>query len=281
MSKRRRSTKATADAQATAATLRWQLSEGPACDISWLVHTCEREGKTFIGRIVPAPLWPLSARLANAITKQELRRSEILKAASTLCRHRWRTLCLRSAHRSISTYPHLLDAGDSAPLTRDYSAVLGEPYVSHAKVAAFGLICVDRAAAHSNRGNTARAAYYTSNATAVVDIFTKPNPRLVEHGKKFSGRSRGVLLPETRYLVKLVKRYSHEDAEGLWYKLRDFAQRPDHSGNPTPGRCPFTTRYEGAKLSLWKREKPYRRRAFENAVSKIRSRIKAGEFRDE
>jgi hypothetical protein len=145
-------------------------TEGPACVIDWLVHVCERQGQSFTGRTVPKHLYPLSVRLAHSIVNVGLRRNEILAAATTLCRYRWRNLCLRSAHRSVVPYPHFPAKG---PLYRDYSELLGEPYVSRAKVAAFGLICVDRAAAHTARGNTARAGFYATNANTVVDVFGK------------------------------------------------------------------------------------------------------------
>ncbi len=208
--------------------LDWQPSEGPACDIRWLVHVCERGGKTFRGRTVPRHLYPLSVKLAHAVSEIGLRRQEILQAVSTLCRYRWRTLCLRPAHRSVSQYPHLLTTGESGSLSRDYTKLLGEPYVSQAKVAAFGLMCLDRAAAHADRGNIARAGCYTNNATTVVDILTKPSPRTMEnadlgtrHRRVQQEKARRPRSPEfDAVFVKLLSsKYADWRNKELWDEL--------------------------------------------------------------
>ena len=242
------------------------LDEGPTCDIRWPVHACARLGQSFTGRTVPRHLYPLSVKLAYSVANLGLSRKEILEAASTLCRYRWRTLCmLRSAHRSVVPYPHIQV---NTPLCREYSALLGEPYVSQAKVAAFGLICLDRAAVHAFRGNVARAGSYTNNATTVVDIFGKPNPRIVEMGKAFAHpRKRGSFDVLGKILEEMVTLDRDISDAAAWEELRAMAGS-DH---------PVLQEVNDEEISYRSRgkdRKPLSRKGFESRMTRVRKKVK-------
>jgi hypothetical protein len=163
---------------------------------------------------VPKHLRALSVSLAHAIVNAKLRRTDILAAVSTLCRYRWRALCLRSAHRSISPYPQFPAKG---PLYDDYSTLLGEPYVSPAKVAAFGLICVDRAVAHSDRGNTAKSHFYAANASRAAHVFGASNKAAQLREKRTAG---------TRTKAEKDKKRTEKRVAKLFRKLRTEGCNP-------------------------------------------------------